>query len=73
VLDELSAEVAGWPGRTAVPADPIARPETPQVPGKGLAKWAAALVVAGSWGHRARFRCVTIRPAGRPRERKETE
>jgi hypothetical protein len=71
VLDELAAAVVGSPGRRAVPADPIARPETPQEAGKSLAKWAATLIVAGSWGHRARFRGATSRPAGRPRHRKE--
>jgi hypothetical protein len=72
-LDELAAAVVGSPGRPAVPADPIARPETPPEPGKGLANWAATLVVAGSWGHRARFRVVMSRPAGSPRDRKESD
>jgi hypothetical protein len=73
LLDELAAAAVGSLGRLAVPTDPFARPETPQEPGKGLAKWAATLIVAGSWGHRARSRGVTRRPAGRPRERKESE
>jgi hypothetical protein len=68
VLDELAVAVVGSPGRLAA-ADPIARPETPREPGKGLAKWAATLIVAGSWGQRARFQGVTIRLAGRPRRR----
>jgi hypothetical protein len=72
LLDELAAAV-GSPGRLAVPADPIARPETPQEPGKGLAKLAATLIVTGSWSHRARFRGVTSQKAGRPCERKESE
>jgi hypothetical protein len=73
MLDELAAAVLGSPGRLAVPADPIARPETHQEPGKGLAKWAATLIVAGSWGHRTRSRGVTSRPVGRPGYRKESE
>jgi hypothetical protein len=73
LLDELAAAAVGSPGRLAVPADAIARPETPPEPGNGLAKWAATLIVAGSWGHRARFRRFTSRPAGRPRYRKESE
>jgi hypothetical protein len=73
VLDELAAAAVGRPGRPIIPADPIARPETPPEPGKGLAKLAATLIVAGSWGHLGRFRGVTSRRAGRPRERKESE
>jgi hypothetical protein len=73
VLDELAAAVIGSAGRVAVPADPIARPETPPARGKGLAKLAATLIVAGSWGHRARFRGVTSRPAVKLRERKQSE
>jgi hypothetical protein len=66
VLDELAAAVVGSPGRLAVPTDPIARPETRPEPAQGLAKLAATLIVAGSWGHRARFRGATRRRAGRP-------
>jgi hypothetical protein len=73
VLDGLAAAVAGSPARLAVPADPIARPESPPEPGKGLTKLAVTLVVAGSWCHRARFPGVTSRPAGRPRYRKDPE
>jgi hypothetical protein len=73
LLDELAAAVVGPPGRPVVPADPIARPETSQQPGNVLAKLAATLIVAGSWGHSARFRGVTSRPPGRPRDRKESE
>jgi hypothetical protein len=73
LLDELIAAAVESPGRLAVPADPIARPETPPEPGKDLAKLAATLIVAGSWGYRARFRGVTSRPAGRRRGRKELE
>jgi hypothetical protein len=72
-LDEVAAAVVRSAGRVAVPADPIARSETPPGPGAGLARLAATLVVAGSWGHRPRFRRVTSRQAGRPRERKESE
>jgi hypothetical protein len=35
ILDELAAAAVGSPGRRAIPADPIARPETPQEPGTG--------------------------------------
>jgi hypothetical protein len=73
VLDELAAAAIGLPGRMAVPADPFIRQERPREPGKGLAKWAATLIVAGSWGHRGRSRGVTSRRAGRPREREESE
>jgi hypothetical protein len=73
LLDELAAVAIGWPGRRIIPAEPIARPEMPQEPGEGLAQLAATLVVAGSWAHRARFRGVTSRPAGRPRDRKGSE
>jgi hypothetical protein len=73
VLDGLAAAVVGSTARLGVPADPIARPETPPEPGKGLAKLAVTLVVAGSWGHRARFRRVTSQPAERPRYRKDSE
>jgi hypothetical protein len=72
VLDELAAAAVGATGRRAVPADPIARSETPQEPGKGLAQWAATLIVAGSWSRRARFRGVSSRQAGRPRDREES-
>jgi hypothetical protein len=73
VLDELAAAAVGWHGGLAVPADRIARPETPPEPGKGLAELAATLILTGSWGHLARFRGVMSRRAGRPRERKESE
>jgi hypothetical protein len=73
MLDELAAAAVGSPGRRAVPADPIARPETPQEPGAGRETLAATLIGAGSWVHRARFRGVTSRPVGRLRERKESE
>jgi hypothetical protein len=73
VLDELAAEAVGLAGHRPVPADPIARLEPPPEPGKGLAKLAATLIVAGLWGHPARFRGATSRPAGRPRSRKDSE
>jgi hypothetical protein len=73
VLDELSAEVVGWLGRGAVPGDSTARLVRPRQPGAGLAGLAATLIVAGSWSHRARFRGVTRRQAGRPRYRKDSE
>jgi hypothetical protein len=72
LLDELAA-VVGSPGNLAVPADPIARPETPPEPGQGLAKLAATLIVTSPWAYRARFRGITSRQVGRPRERKELE
>jgi virginiamycin B lyase len=73
VLDELAAATVGWPGLMAVPVDPVARPAAPPEPSVGLAKLAATLIVAGSWGHCGRFRGVTSRPAGRPRYRKDPE
>jgi hypothetical protein len=73
LLEELPAAAVGSPGRLAVPADPIVRLETPQEPGKGLARLAATLIVAFSWDHRARFRGVTSRQARRPRCRKDAE
>jgi hypothetical protein len=71
VLDELGAEAIGWPGWAAVPGDSTARPVPPHEPGAGLAGLATTLIVPGSRGHRARFRGVTSRPAGRPRYRKD--
>jgi hypothetical protein len=73
MLDDLAAAVVGWPGRPAVPADPIARPEASREPAEGLARLAATLIVAGSWSHRARFRGATRRQAGRPRYRKRSD
>jgi hypothetical protein len=70
--DERAAAV-GWRKPMAVPGDPIARPANPREPGVALAKLAATLIVAGSWGHRARFRGVMSRSAGRPRDQKESE
>jgi len=70
-LDELAAEAVGWPGRTDVPADPGAPPVTRPGPSGSLTRLAVTLVVAGSWGGRARFRGVTSRQAGRPRDSKE--
>jgi hypothetical protein len=66
VLDELAAAVVGSPRRLDVRSDPIARPETAQQPGTSLTKLAATLIVAGSWGYRARSRGVASRgPEGR--------
>ena len=59
------ARPSGRPRRSDRPA------EAPQEPGKALANLAATLIVAGSWGHRARFRGVTSRRAGWPRDRKD--
>jgi RHS repeat-associated protein len=73
MLDELAAAVVRSPCRLAVSADSIARPECPPEPGKGLAKLAATLIVAGTWCHRDRFRRVTTRPARTLRYRKESE
>jgi hypothetical protein len=75
VLDELVAAAVGWSGVMAVPVDPVARPAAPPEPGAGLAKLAATLIVAGSWGHRGRFRDITRArgPARRPRYRKDPE
>ena len=70
--DELAAAV-GWRWPMGVPGDPIARPANPREPGEALAKLGTALIVAGSWGHRARFRGATSRRAGRPRERERSE
>jgi hypothetical protein len=73
LLDELAAAAVGLAGRLAVPVDPVARPAAPLEPGAGLMKLAATLIVAGSWGHRGRFRGVTSRPAGTPLYRKDPE
>lgn len=70
-LAELAAEAVGWPGRMAVSADPIAPPATRPGPAGGPARLAAALVVAGSWAHRARLRAATSRRAERPRRSEE--
>jgi hypothetical protein len=72
-LDEVAAAAVGSSVRLPVPADPIARPEPPPEPGKDLARLAATVIVAGSWGHRARFRAVTSRQAGRPRDRQDSQ
>jgi hypothetical protein len=73
LLDELAVAAIGLACRLPVPADSIARPESPQESGKGLAKLAATLIFAGSWGHRAHSRGVTSGPVGRPRYRKDPE
>jgi hypothetical protein len=64
VLDELAAEAVGLLGRAAVPHNSIARAQTPRQRGAGLAGLAATLIVAGSWGRRARFRGASGRRAG---------
>jgi hypothetical protein len=69
---ELAAAI-GWRRPMAVLGDPIVWPADPREPGEALAKLAATLIVAGSWGHRAGFRGITSRPAERPRERKQSE
>jgi hypothetical protein len=58
VLEGLAAEVDGW---TAVLADPIAAPVTRPGHSGGPARLAATLIVAGSWGYRARSRGITSR------------
>jgi hypothetical protein len=73
LLDELAAAAVGLAGGRPVPADPIARPETPREPREGMAHLAATLIVAGSWAHRARFRRPTIRQARTPRYRQDSE
>jgi hypothetical protein len=73
VLDELAAEVVGWPGPMAVHADPIAPPAARPEPAGGPEGLAVALIVAGSWGHRACLRGVTSRRGMRPRRRKESD
>jgi hypothetical protein len=72
-FDELAAAAVGLPGLPTVTADPIARAGSPQEPDEGLVKLAATLIVAGSWGYRARFRGAMSRGAGRPRDRKDLE
>jgi hypothetical protein len=67
VLDEFTAEIGGRRDRAAVAHGSIARQEPPQESGRDLAKLAAALFVAGSWGYRARFRGVSRRQAERSR------
>jgi hypothetical protein len=71
VLDELATSAVRLPVRLAVSVDSIVRTEPSQEPGERLAKLAATLIVAGSWGHRARFGGVTSRQAGRRRDRTE--
>jgi hypothetical protein len=73
LTDERAAAAFGSAGRLAVPVDPAARPAAPAEPGAGLAKLAATLIVAGSWGHRGRFRGVMSRPSGKLRCRKDPE
>ena len=73
VFDEPAAKAIGWPGRVAVPVDPSSDRRHREHPGEALPRLAAALILAGSWGHRARFRGVTSRRAGRPPEGKESE
>jgi hypothetical protein len=73
LLGDWAVAAVGLAGRVALPADSIVRREEPQEPRDVLAKLAATLIVAGSWGHRARFRGVTSGPAGRLRYRKEPE
>jgi hypothetical protein len=72
-LDELAAAAVRSAGRLEVLAAPIARPETSQGRGKGMAHLAATLIVAGAWAHRARFRGATSRRARAPRYRKHSE
>jgi hypothetical protein len=73
LLDDLAADAVGFPGRLPIAVDAITRSEIMPERGEGLAKLAAILVVAGSWGYRAHFRGVTSWPAGTPRYRKESE
>jgi streptogramin lyase len=70
VLDELAAAVVASPGRLAISADGIVRHETPRGSVGSLVKLAATVVVAGCWGHRARFRGASSRDATMRRDRK---
>jgi hypothetical protein len=71
VRDGQATSAVRLPVRLTVPVDSIVRTEPSQEPGERLAKLAATLIVAGSWGHRARFGGVTSRQAGRRRDRTE--
>jgi hypothetical protein len=73
VIDEVATSAVRLPKSLAIPFDLIVRSETPQEASGGLAKLAAILIVAGSWGHRARFRGVTSRQGVRPREPKKSQ
>jgi hypothetical protein len=63
VLDELAVEAVGQTSGAAIVGGP----------GGGLAKLGATLIVAASWRHHWRFKGVTSRPSGRPRDRKKSE